>query len=70
VAAGGAAQGKGRRGGGGRRRVNGDNGTSRRLGWRGVGQGIPVPGDGPGKENGRRRAGPTIENRPKGIAGL
>jgi hypothetical protein len=32
--------------------------------------GIPTPRDGPGKENGRRRAGPTIENQPKRTAGL
>jgi hypothetical protein len=41
-------QGRGRRGGGGRRRVDGDNGAARWLGRHGAGQGIPVLGDGPG----------------------
>jgi hypothetical protein len=70
VATSGTVQGRGRRGGSRRRQADGDNGAARPLGRRGAGQGIPVPGDGPGKENGRRRAGPTIENRPKGTAGL
>jgi hypothetical protein len=47
-----------------------DNGTARRPGRCAAGQGIPVPGDGSGKENGRRRVGPTIENQPKGTTGL
>jgi hypothetical protein len=64
------AQGRRRRGGGGRRRADGDNGAARWPGRRGAGQGIPILGDMSGKENGRRRAGPTIENRPKGSAGL
>jgi hypothetical protein len=48
VATGGAAQGRGQRGGGGRRRADGDNGTARRPGRRGARQWIPIPGDGPG----------------------
>jgi hypothetical protein len=64
------AQGRGQRSGGRHRRADGDNGAARRPGRHCAGRGIPVPGDGPGKENGRRRAGLTIDNRPKGIAGL
>jgi hypothetical protein len=66
---GGTAQGRGRCGGGGRHQADGDNGAARRPGRRGARQGIPVPGDGPGKENGRTRDEPTIENRPKGTTG-
>jgi hypothetical protein len=70
VAMGGAAKGRGRRSVDGPHRADGDNDAARRPGRRGAGQGILVPGDGTGKENGRRRDGPTIENRPKGTAGL
>jgi hypothetical protein len=51
VATGSVMQGRGRRGGGGRRRVDGDNGAARWLGRHGAGQGIPVLGDGPGVAN-------------------
>jgi hypothetical protein len=67
---GGAAQGRGLRGGGERHRADDDNGVAWRLGRHGAGQGIPIPEDWPRKENGRRRAGPKIENRPKGTGGL
>jgi hypothetical protein len=63
-------QGRGWHGGGGCHRADGDNGAAQRPGRCGAGQGIPALGDGPVKENGRRRAGPTIENRPKGTAAL
>jgi hypothetical protein len=62
-------QGRGRRGGSRRRQADGDNGAARPPGRRGAGQGIPVPGDGPGNGLHRTRAEPTIENRPKGTTG-
>jgi hypothetical protein len=75
VATGGAAQGREWRGGGRRRRANGDNGAARRPGRRGAGQGIPIPGDGLGNElhvgrqsgmqERKRGSGPEGENWPK-----